>query len=141
MVLASSSLLWHHIFICGGVKMLLLWQLWFQRDSVILLKSWHHHLQLRSSPSFISENFVCFSADSFIGVNIGTYVSEMPSTKEIVALLKAQGIQHVRFYDADQSMLIALANTGICVIVSVPNDQLLGIGQSNATAKVQDLCA
>ncbi|RYR17798.1 hypothetical protein HN51_037816 [Arachis hypogaea] len=72
--------------------------------------------------------------DAYIGVNIGTDVSEMPSPKEIVALLKAQGIQHVRLYDADQSLLLALANTGIRVAVSVPNDQLLGIGQSNATA-------
>lgn len=31
-------------------------------------------------------------------------------------------------------MLLALANTGIEVTVSVPNEQLLGIGQSNATA-------
>ncbi|KAM7481908.1 hypothetical protein LguiB_006491 [Lonicera macranthoides] len=31
-------------------------------------------------------------------------------------------------------MLLALANTGIYVTVSVPNDQLLAIGQSNTTA-------
>ncbi|MED6179743.1 hypothetical protein PIB30_003543 [Stylosanthes scabra] len=89
--------------------------------------------------SFSSHGIIIFNFDQ--GVNIGTYVSEMPSPKEIVALLKAQGIQHVRLYDADQSILIALANTGIHVTVSVPNDQLLGIGQSNATAKVQHLCA
>ncbi|MED6198890.1 hypothetical protein PIB30_070894 [Stylosanthes scabra] len=87
--------------------------------------------------SEILHSLIC----SFIGVNIGTYVSEMPSPKEIVALLKAQGIQHVRLYDVDQSMFIALANTRIRVTVSVPNDQLLGIGQSNTTTKVQDLFA
>lgn len=75
-----------------------------------------------------------FSADAFIGVNIGTDVTNMPSPTEVVALLKAQGIQHVRLYDADRAMLRTLANTGIRVIVSVPNDQILGIGQSNATA-------
>ncbi|KAL2542516.1 Glucan endo-1 [Abeliophyllum distichum] len=31
-------------------------------------------------------------------------------------------------------MLLVIANTGIRVTLSVPNDQLLGIGQSNATA-------
>ncbi|RDX71366.1 Glucan endo-1,3-beta-glucosidase 3, partial [Mucuna pruriens] len=71
---------------------------------------------------------------AYIGVNIGTDVSNMPSPTETVALLKAQGIQHVRLYDADRAMVGALANTGISVIVSVPNDQLLAIGQSNATA-------
>ncbi|BAU01793.1 glucan endo-1,3-beta-glucosidase 3-like isoform X1 [Vigna umbellata] len=78
--------------------------------------------------------FVPALGDAFIGVNIGTAVTNMPSPTEVVALLKTQGIQHVRLYDADRAMLRALANTGIRVIVSVPNDQLLGIGQSNATA-------
>lgn len=76
------------------------------------------------------------SADenAFIGVNIGTDLLNMPSPTQVVALLKSQNIHHVRLFDADTAMLLALANTGIKVIVSVPNDQLLGIGQSNATA-------
>ncbi|PSR88133.1 Glucan endo-1,3-beta-glucosidase [Actinidia chinensis var. chinensis] len=72
--------------------------------------------------------------DAFIGVNIGTDLSDMPSPTQVVALLKAQNIRHIRLYDADRAMLLALANTGIRVTVSVPNDELLGIGQSNATA-------
>ncbi|CAA2981814.1 glucan endo-1,3-beta-glucosidase 3-like [Olea europaea subsp. europaea] len=72
--------------------------------------------------------------DAFVGVNIGTELSDMPSPTQVVALLKAQQIHHVRLFDTDREMLLALANTGIRVIVSVPNDQLLGIGQSNATA-------
>ncbi|KAL8531901.1 hypothetical protein ACS0TY_008488 [Phlomoides rotata] len=71
---------------------------------------------------------------AFIGVNIGTSLSDMPDPTQVVALLKAQQIHHVRLYDANQAMLLALANTGIRVIVSIPNEQLLGIGQSNATA-------
>ncbi|KAK6122407.1 hypothetical protein DH2020_043849 [Rehmannia glutinosa] len=76
------------------------------------------------------------SADeaAFIGVNIGTSLSDMPDPTQVVALLKAQQIRHVRLYDTDRAMLLALANTGIHVIVTVPNDQLLAIGQSNATA-------
>lgn len=77
--------------------------------------------------------FAC-SADAFIGVNIGTDLSDMPSPTQVVALLKAQQIRHVRLYDADGGMLLALANTGIHVTVSVPNEQLLAVGQSNATA-------
>ncbi|KAM7263077.1 hypothetical protein ACFE04_000760 [Oxalis oulophora] len=72
--------------------------------------------------------------DAFIGVNIGTDLSDMPNPTQVVALLKAQNLKHVRLFDADRAMLLALANTGISVTVSVPNDQLLGIGQSNATA-------
>ncbi|GAA0183725.1 glucosidase [Lithospermum erythrorhizon] len=72
--------------------------------------------------------------DAFVGVNIGTELSDMPNPTQVVALLKAQQIRHVRLFDADQAMLVALANTKISVIISVPNDQLLAIGQSNATA-------
>ncbi|XP_057542743.1 glucan endo-1,3-beta-glucosidase 3-like [Amaranthus tricolor] len=71
---------------------------------------------------------------AFVGVNIGLDVSDEISPTQVVALLKEQNIRHVRLFDANQAMLLALANTGIQVIVSVPNEQLLGIGKSNATA-------
>ncbi|KAK4430422.1 Glucan endo-1,3-beta-glucosidase 2 [Sesamum alatum] len=72
--------------------------------------------------------------DAFIGVNIGTDLSDMPHPTQVVALLKTQQIRHVRLYNADRGMLLALADTGIRVTISVPNEQLLGIGQSNSTA-------
>ncbi|EPS61988.1 hypothetical protein M569_12804, partial [Genlisea aurea] len=71
---------------------------------------------------------------AFIGVNIGTDLSDMPHPTQVVALLKSQQIRHVRLYNADRGMLVALAGTGIKVAVSVPNDELLGVGQSNSTA-------
>ncbi|KAG5240504.1 glucan endo-1,3-beta-glucosidase [Salix suchowensis] len=82
----------------------------------------------------LTVSVVSADEDGFIGVNIGTALSDMPSPTQVVALLKAQNIRHVRLYDADRALLLALANTGIRVTVSVPNDQLLGIGQSNASA-------
>ncbi|WOK91814.1 hypothetical protein Cni_G00505 [Canna indica] len=69
-----------------------------------------------------------------IGINIGTQMSNLPSAAEIVSILKAQQIQHVRLFDADNQMLKALANSGIEVIVGVPNDQLLQIGESQSEA-------
>ncbi|KAD2804192.1 hypothetical protein E3N88_37569 [Mikania micrantha] len=71
---------------------------------------------------------------AFIGVNIGTAVSDMPHPTQTVVLLKSQQIRHVRLYDANQPMLFALAGTGIQVTVSIPNQQLLAIAQSNTTA-------
>ncbi|XP_074337461.1 glucan endo-1,3-beta-glucosidase 3-like [Apium graveolens] len=82
----------------------------------------------------VSFAYAAADQDGFIGVNVGTALSDMPSPTQVVALLKAQQIRHVRLYDADRGILVALANTGIRVTVSVPNDQLLGIGQSNVTA-------
>lgn len=83
---------------------------------------------------FLYSAVAAVAQDAFIGVNIGTDLSDMPSSTQVVALLKAQQIHHVRLYDADHGMLLALAKTGIHVTISVPNDQLLAIGQSNATA-------
>ncbi|KAL0917360.1 hypothetical protein M5K25_012414 [Dendrobium thyrsiflorum] len=71
---------------------------------------------------------------AFIGVNIGTALSSMPSPTQVVALLKSQQIHHIRLYDADPAMLAALSNSNIRVTVSVPNDQILAVGQSNSTA-------
>ncbi|PHT30971.1 Glucan endo-1,3-beta-glucosidase 2 [Capsicum baccatum] len=83
---------------------------------------------------FLAVSAVFADEDVFIGVNIGTELSDMPHPTQVVALLKAQQIRHVRLFNADRGMLLALANTGIKVAVSVPNEQILGVGQSNTTA-------
>ncbi|CAO2829975.1 unnamed protein product [Amaranthus hypochondriacus] len=83
---------------------------------------------------FVLHSAISAPQKAFVGVNIGLDISDVPSPTQVVALLKAQNIRHVRLFDADRGMLLALANTGIEVIVSVPNEQILGIGQSNATA-------
>ncbi|KAK8592262.1 hypothetical protein V6N13_062848 [Hibiscus sabdariffa] len=70
----------------------------------------------------------------FVGVNIGTDVSNLLSAKDLVSFLQVQKISHVRLYDVNPGILKALANTNISVIISVPNNQLLAIGSSNTTA-------
>ncbi|KAJ8491018.1 hypothetical protein OPV22_012739 [Ensete ventricosum] len=74
------------------------------------------------------------ASGAFIGINIGTQMSSLPSAAEIVSILKTQQVKHVRLFDADHQMLNALANTGIEVTVGVPNDQLLRIGESRSEA-------
>ncbi|KQK15551.1 glucan endo-1,3-beta-glucosidase 4 [Brachypodium distachyon] len=74
------------------------------------------------------------ASGAFVGVHVGTGVSDLPSPSDIVSILKAKRIQHVRLVDSDHKMLVALANTGIEVMVGVPNDQLLRVGQSRSTA-------
>ncbi|KAF9590295.1 hypothetical protein IFM89_032303 [Coptis chinensis] len=70
----------------------------------------------------------------FVGINIGTEVSNLLSPKELVSFLQLQKITHIRIYDANPDILRALAHTKIRVIISVPNNQLLAIGSSNSTA-------
>ncbi|CAN0891075.1 Glucan endo-1,3-beta-glucosidase 4 [Linum grandiflorum] len=71
---------------------------------------------------------------AFVGINIGTDVSNMPPASDIVTMLKAKDITHVRLYDADSHMLRALANSSIEVMVGVTNEEVLMIGESPAAA-------
>ncbi|KAI4373712.1 hypothetical protein MLD38_011805 [Melastoma candidum] len=75
-----------------------------------------------------------FSRGAFVGFNIGTQVSNLPAASDIVSILKANQISHVRLYDADAHMLKALSNSGIDIVVGVTNEEVLGIGQSPSTA-------
>ncbi|KAG9439230.1 hypothetical protein H6P81_019395 [Aristolochia fimbriata] len=74
------------------------------------------------------------SSEPYVGVNIGTDISNLLSPADLVSFLKLQKIGHVRLYDADETLLRALSGTRIRVIVGIPNNQLLAIGSSNATA-------
>ncbi|KAL5563558.1 hypothetical protein UlMin_033305 [Ulmus minor] len=71
---------------------------------------------------------------AFVGINIGTDVSNLPSEAEIVAILKAHQFKHVRLYNADSRLLKALAGSGIEVMVGVTNEEVLGIGESPSVA-------
>ncbi|KAF9609500.1 hypothetical protein IFM89_016586 [Coptis chinensis] len=70
-------------------------------------------------------------SDAFIGVNIGMHLSRHAKPYPCSSG-EGQQIRHVRLYDVDRAMLLALANSGIHVTISVPNNELLGVGQSNA---------
>ncbi|KAF8030113.1 hypothetical protein BT93_E2521 [Corymbia citriodora subsp. variegata] len=72
--------------------------------------------------------------EPFVGLNIGTEVSNLVSPEALVSFLQVQKIAHVRLYDANPDVLKALARSKIRVTISVPNNELLAIGSSNATA-------
>ncbi|XP_074307490.1 glucan endo-1,3-beta-glucosidase 1 [Silene latifolia] len=72
--------------------------------------------------------------EPYIGVNIGTDVSNLLSPSDLVSFLQLQKINHVRIYDANPDLLKELAHTKIRVIIGLPNNQLIAIGSSNATA-------
>lgn len=78
-------------------------------------------------------NFL-FEAGGYIGVSIGTDVSNIPTPLEIVSILRSKKIRHVRLFDADHKLLAALSKTGIEVIVGLPNKNLLKIGESRTAA-------
>ncbi|CDY59252.1 BnaA05g36990D [Brassica napus] len=77
---------------------------------------------------------LAFTNAAFIGVNIGTDLTNMPSPSDIVSLLKSHQITHVRLYDANSHMLKALSNTTIQVTVGVTNQEILKIGRFPSSA-------
>ncbi|WOL10416.1 hypothetical protein Cni_G19171 [Canna indica] len=85
---------------------------------------------------FFSHSFLAAARGEqpFVGVNIGTDVSNLLPPADLAAFIKAQQIKHIRLYDADPAILSALAGAGVSVAVGVPNNQLLALGSSPATA-------
>ncbi|PON35021.1 Glycoside hydrolase [Parasponia andersonii] len=94
-------------------------------------------LSQAKSPSLVSEiksQNQGQDSEPYVGVNIGTDVSNLLSPSDLVSFLQVQKITHVRLYDADPDILKALSKTKIRVMISVPNNQILAIGSSNTTA-------
>ncbi|KAK6942005.1 Glycoside hydrolase family 17 [Dillenia turbinata] len=66
-----------------------------------------------------------------LGVNWGTQATHKLPPKSVVQMLKDNGIQKVKLFDADQSTMSALAGTNIEVMVAIPNDQLASMNNYN----------
>lgn len=59
-----------------------------------------------------------------LGVNWGTQATHKLPPKTVVQMLKDNGIQKVKLFDADSSTMSALSGSGLEVMVAIPNDQL-----------------
>lgn len=69
-----------------------------------------------------------------LGVNWGTMATHPLSPDIVVQMLKDNGITKVKLFDAEEHTMKALANTGIQVMVGIPNDQLQMIATSTKDA-------
>lgn len=67
-----------------------------------------------------------YSIDNYgsIGVNYGRIADNLPDPVKVVELLKSNGITRVKIFDAESSVLSALADSGISVTVAMPNGLL-----------------
>ncbi|KAJ4829895.1 hypothetical protein Tsubulata_042252, partial [Turnera subulata] len=72
---------------------------------------------------------------SGIGVNWGTQATHPLPPSTMVNMLKANGFQKVKLFDADASILNALKNSGIQVMVGIPNDMLYTLANSVEAAE------
>lgn len=72
---------------------------------------------------------------SGIGVNWGTQVKHPLPPATVVKMLKENGFQKVKLFDADSKILNALRNSGIQVMVGIPNDMLSTLANSVQAAE------
>ncbi|KAF2313568.1 hypothetical protein GH714_011785 [Hevea brasiliensis] len=70
-----------------------------------------------------------------IGVNWGTQATHPLPPSTVVGMLKDNGFQKVKLFDADSDALNALSNTGIQVMVGIPNDLLNTLANSMEAAE------
>uniref|UniRef100_A0A0D6R2P8 glucan endo-1,3-beta-D-glucosidase n=1 Tax=Araucaria cunninghamii TaxID=56994 RepID=A0A0D6R2P8_ARACU len=69
-----------------------------------------------------------------LGINWGTRASHPLPPKIVVEMLKDNGINKVKLFDAEEHAVKALANTGIEVMLGIPNDQIQLMATSTKAA-------
>ncbi|KAG6525281.1 glucan endo-1,3-beta-glucosidase 6-like [Zingiber officinale] len=70
-----------------------------------------------------------------IGANWGTQASHLLPPSTVVQMLKDNGIDKVKLFDAEAGPMNALAKTGIQVMVGIPNDMLAGLASDEKAAE------
>ncbi|PON91895.1 Glycoside hydrolase [Trema orientale] len=81
-------------------------------------------LKFSSFTLFFFVAFFVLAESGSISINYGRIANDLPPPSKVVELLKAQGIDRVKLYDTDSTVLTALANSGINVVVALPNELL-----------------
>lgn len=75
------------------------------------------------------------SSVSGTGVNWGTQATHPLPPSTVVNMLRDNGIQKVKLFDADSATLNAFANSGIQIMVGIPNDMLYTLANSEQAAE------
>jgi hypothetical protein len=81
--------------------------------------------------------FAVFSMGSVsgIGANWGTQTTHSLPAATVVKMLKDNGFQKVKLFDADSTILDSLKNSGMEVMVGIPNDMLYTMANSVQAAE------
>lgn len=78
---------------------------------------------------------MCLGVVYGIGCNWGTQATHPLPAASVVQMLKDNGIQKVKLFEADPAALDALSNSGIQVMVGIPNDMLATLAKSSGAAE------
>ncbi|XP_058101068.1 glucan endo-1,3-beta-glucosidase 11-like [Magnolia sinica] len=72
----------------------------------------------------LSSDFGLLHGVAPLGINYGQVANNLPPPDKAITLLTSIRVTKTRIYDTNPQILTALANSGIEVIVTVPNEQL-----------------
>lgn len=64
-----------------------------------------------------------------VGINYGRVADNLPSASKVVQLIKSQGIDKLKLYDADPAALRAFSGTGVKITIALPNEQLFYVAR------------
>ncbi|XP_057757156.1 glucan endo-1,3-beta-glucosidase, basic isoform-like isoform X2 [Arachis stenosperma] len=74
-------------------------------------------------------------ADAQIGVCYGMVGNNLPAANEVIDVYRSNNIKRMRLYDSNQAALQALRNSGIELILGVPNSDLQGLATNSDSAR------
>ncbi|KAJ0733919.1 putative glucan endo-1,3-beta-D-glucosidase [Helianthus annuus] len=80
---------------------------------------------------FLSLLYITSSAGT-IGINYGRIANNLPNPTQVIQLLNTNGITRIKLFDTDPTVLNALSNSTISVIVALPNEHLSTAAQNQA---------
>ncbi|KAI3988060.1 hypothetical protein MKX01_011849 [Papaver californicum] len=69
-----------------------------------------------------------------VGVNYGRIANDLPEPTSVVELMKSQGINRAKLYDSDPTVLKAFADSGIKLVVALPNELLSSVAKKQSFA-------
>lgn len=75
------------------------------------------------------------AAEANLGINYGRVADDLPTPKAVANLVKSIGVKHIKVFDADKEVIRAFDNTGISLIICVPNQDIIGLAQSTKAAR------
>ena len=75
------------------------------------------------------------AAAAAVGVNWGTMMSHPIHPSAVVEMLRANGVDRVKLFDADPWTVAALAGSGVQAMLAAPNDQLESLARDPRRAR------
>ncbi|KAJ0971762.1 hypothetical protein J5N97_019721 [Dioscorea zingiberensis] len=74
--------------------------------------------------SLFSSEFGLIRHGATLGINYGQVANNLPSPQRVLSLVSSLNINKIRIYDTNPQVLSAFANSGVDIIVTVPNEMV-----------------